>query len=154
MNAIKDIMTRDVEFATPDMTTREAALIMKSHDIGSLPVCEGRRVVGIVTDRDVTVRAVAEGRDPSSTKVKEIMSGEPVTVSEDADLKEAEKLMHDRQLRRLPVVDARGELVGYLAMARIAREESPERAGKVIQGVSQSSKPAPLEAAPKKRKTG
>jgi CBS domain-containing protein len=81
------------------------------------------------------------------------MSGEVVTVREDADLGEAERLMHDRQLRRLPVVSAAGELVGYLALAKIAREESPEQAGNVIKGVSQSSKPAPM-ASYAKRKTG
>src|SRR5688572_19339315 len=156
MEAIKDIMTRDVECASPDMTIKDAAEIMKSKDIGSLPVCEGRKLVGIVTDRDITIRAVAAGRDPASTKAGEVMSGQVVTVREDADLKEAERLMHDQQLRRLPVVNARGELTGYLALAKIARKESPEQAGKVIKGVSQPSKPAPMESYTKKpkRKTG
>ncbi|HEX7896608.1 MAG TPA: CBS domain-containing protein [Planctomycetota bacterium] len=154
--AIKDIMTREVECATPDMTIREAAEIMKAKDIGSLPVCEGRKVAGILTDRDITIRAVAAGRDPNSTKAGEIMSGQIVTVREDSDVKEAERLMHDHQLRRLPAVNARGELVGYLAIAKIAREESPERTGRVLKGVSQSSRPAPMEPAAKrpKRKTG
>ena len=153
--AIKDIMTRDVECATPDMTIQEGAEIMKSVDIGSLPVCEGRKVVGIITDRDITIRAVASGRDPGSTKVGEIMSGQIVTVREDDDLREAERLMHDHQLRRLPVVDARGDLVGYLALAKVARQETLTRAGQVIKGVSQSSKPAPMESFGKKprRKT-
>jgi CBS domain-containing protein len=145
MNTVKDIMTRDVDTATPDMTVREAAQLMKVKDIGSLPVCEGRRVIGVVTDRDIAVRVVAEGLD-LTTRTSEIMSKDVVTVREDADLKDAERLMHDRQIRRLPIVDARGELTGYLAMARVAREESSERAGKVIKGVSQPSKPEPMEA--------
>src|SRR5688572_4360546 len=124
MEAIKDIMTRDVECATPDMTIKDAAETMKFKDIGSLPVCDGRKLVGIVTDRDITIRAVAAGRDPGSTKVGEVMTGRVITVREDADLKEAERLMHDHQLRRLPVVDAGGELVGYLALAKVARQES------------------------------
>ena len=144
MNAIKGIMTRDVDTATPDMTVREAGQLMKVKDIGSLPVCEGRKVIGVVTDRDIAVRAVAEGRD-LTTRVAEIMSKQVVTVREDADLKDAERIMHDRQLRRLPVVDAQGELVGYLAMAKVARAETPEAAGKVIKGVSQPSRPEPME---------
>ena len=144
--SIRDIMTRDVETATFDMTIKDAARIMKDKDIGSLPVCEGRKVKGVVTDRDITIRAVAEGRDPASTRVVDVMTQEIVSVREDADLKEAEELMHDRQLRRLPVVNDQGELVGYLAMAKIARTESPEQAGKVIKGVSQPSKPEPMES--------
>lgn len=144
MNAIKDIMTRDVDTATSDMTVREAAQLMKVKDIGSLPVCEGRKVVGVVTDRDIAVRVVAEGRE-LTTRAAEIMSKDVVTVREDADLKDAERIMHDRQIRRLPVVDAGGELVGYLAMAKVARAETSERAGKVIKGVSQPSRPEPME---------
>src|SRR5687767_13544788 len=131
MNCVKDIMTRDVDTATPDMTVREAAQLMKTKDIGSLPVCEGRNVIGVVTDRDIAVRVVAEGR-ALTTRASEIMSKDVVTVREDADLKEAERVMHDRQIRRLPIVDDQGQLTGYLAMAKVARAESSERAGKVI----------------------
>jgi len=143
---VKDVMTREVVDARPDMTLREAAGIMKTQDIGSLPVVEGSKPVGVVTDRDITVRAVAEGRDVGAVKVAEIMSRDVVVVREDAPVEEAEKLMHDRQLRRLPVVDANGELRGYLALAKIARSESPERAGQVLKGLSEPSAPAPMEA--------
>jgi CBS domain-containing protein len=133
-------MSKDVQFANPETTLKDAASTMKTRDIGSMPVCEGRRVVGVITDRDIAIRGVAEGRDPGSTRVREVMSKEIVSVREDSDLKEAEGLMQKRQLRRLPVLNGQGELVGYLAMAKIARTENAETCGQVLQGVSQPSK--------------
>lgn len=154
--SIKDLMTREVKTATPSMTIQEAARLMKTEDIGSLPVCEGKKVVGMVTDRDLAVRAVAEGFNPTSTRVADVMSKEVVVLREDSDLSEAKRLMHDRQLRRLPVIDDDNELIGYVAMARIARTESAEESGKVLQGVSEASTPAPMEEGARKRrkKTG
>jgi predicted transcriptional regulator len=108
--------------------------------------------VGIITDRDIAVRGVAEGRDPDSTRVRDLMSTEIVSIREDSELREAERLMHDHQLRRLPVVDDRGDLVGYLAMANIARSETLEQIGKVAKGVSHPSKPAPMESYGRKRR--
>jgi CBS domain-containing protein len=143
---IRDVMTREVESARPEMTLQDAARLMRDKNVGSLPVAEGRKVTGMITDRDITVRGIAEGKDPAFTKVIDVMSRDVVTVKEDARLEEAEGLMHDRQLRRLPVVNAEGELTGFLALAKVARAESPERAGKVIKGVSQPSKPAPMHS--------
>lgn len=152
---VRDIMTKDVQTVTPDTTLRDAAQLLKSRDIGSVPVVEGRKVVGVITDRDIAIRAVAEGRDPASTRTSEAMSKEVVAVRDSDDLQEAERIMHDQQIRRLPVVNEQGELVGYLAMAKVARNESSAQAGKVIQGVSQPSKPAPMESTGRKRqKTG
>src|SRR5437870_2904909 len=102
---IRDIMTRDVETLEPDSTIRDAAQKMKSLDIGSLPVCEGKRVIGMVTDRDIVIRCIAESRNCDSTKVRDIMSTDIVSVREDSDISEAGRLMHDRQLRRLPVLN-------------------------------------------------
>ena len=154
--AIRDIMTKNVFKVNPSNTLREAAQLMKTEDIGSIPVCEGDRVIGIITDRDIAIRAVAEVRDPGVTLVSEIMSKDIVGVRAESDIQEAERLMHDHQLRRLPVLDDQGNLVGYLSMAKVARTEAPENAGKVIQGVSQASKPDPLSASGRKksRKTG
>ena len=151
--SIREIMTREVEAAQPDMTIQDAARLMKDKDIGSLPVCEGRKVVGMVTDRDITVRGVAEGRNPGSTRVGDVMSRDVISVKDDSKLGDAERLMHDRQLRRLPVLNGEGELVGYLAMARIARNESPERAGRVLKGVSESASPPPMESYGKKKRS-
>ena len=145
MNArIKDIMTRDVECASAEMTVREAAERMKSRNIGSLPVCDGKKVIGVITDRDITIRSTAGGADPNSTKVGDVMSRDIVSVKPGDSLRDAERIMHDRQLRRLPVVDDNGELVGYLAIAKIARKESPAQAGRVLQGVSQPTTPQSL----------
>ena len=143
---VREVMSRNVESARPDMTVKDVAQIMKQRNIGSLPVQEQRRVVGLVTDRDITIRIVAEGRDASATKVADVMSKDVVTVKEGDPLENAERLMHDRQLRRLPVINERGELSGYLAMARIAREESPEQAGKVLKGVCHPSTPSSMES--------
>ena len=101
--AVRDIMTRDVQSAAPDTILKDAAQLLKTRNIGSVPVLEGRKLVGILTDRDIAIRGVAEGRDPGSTRVSEVMSKELVTVREDTPLLEAEKLMHDHQLRRLPL---------------------------------------------------
>src|SRR5689334_7365608 len=95
--AVRDFMTRNVEKIEPDDSVRRAAELLKTHDIGSLPVCEGKTVVGMLTDRDIVVRVVAEGRDFDATRVRDIMSKDVVSIREDADLAEAEKIMHDRQ---------------------------------------------------------
>ena len=153
---VQTIMTKDVQTVSPDSTIKDAAQLLKSKDFGSVPVVEGRKVVGILTDRDIVIRIVADGRDPASSRVAEVMSKDIVTIRENTDLQEAERLMHDRQLRRLPVLNDQGELVGYLAMAKVARTASPEQAGNVLKGVSQSSVPAPMESHGRKRrqKTG
>lgn len=153
---VRDIMTKDVQTVTADTVLKEAAQIMKARDFGSVPVVEGRKPIGVITDRDIAIRGVAEGRDPSSTRVSDVMTKEVVAVRETDDLREAERLMHDRQLRRLPVLNDQDELVGYLAMAKVARSESPEQTGKVIQGVSHPSKPSPMESTgrQKRQKTG
>jgi CBS domain-containing protein len=156
--SIRDIMTRDVETLEPEASIRDAAEKMKALDIGSLPVCEGRKVIGMVTDRDIAVRGVAEGRDYDATKVRDLMSIDVVAVREDSSLSEAGMLMHDHQLRRLPVLNGQGELVGFLSLARLARSEDPEQAGKILKGVSESSTPAPMATlkgkSPRRQKTG
>src|SRR5258706_2322851 len=129
---IGDLMTRNVSFVWPDMTIREAAAQMRERDIGSLPVCEGMRLVGILTDRDLALRATAVGRDPNETTVGEVMTREIISCRPGDSLEQAEKLMHDWQLRRLPVADEHGELIGLLTLAKVARAETSERAGKVI----------------------
>ena len=140
---VRDIMSKDVQTVLPGTTLREAATLLKTWDIGSLPVCEDKRVVGIITDRDITIRGVAEGRDPAQTRVEEVMSKNIVGVREDSDLRAAETIMKEQQLRRLPVMNADGELVGYLSLAKITRNESAEESGKVIQGVSQPKQSKP-----------
>src|SRR5437762_381944 len=105
---VKDVMTRGVEVVRPDSTVQEAAAKMKSLNVGPMPVCEGDRVAGILTDRDIVVRVVAEGRDSRTTRVQDVMTRDVHTVSEDADVKEAARIMKDRQVRRLVVTGAGG----------------------------------------------
>jgi CBS domain-containing protein len=117
----------------------DAAGLMKEHDVGSLPVVdESRRLVGILTDRDIVLRAVAEGRDPRSVKVGDVASRELVTVGPDENLDDALHVMADHQVRRLPVVDD-GQLVGVLAQADAAIEARDRKAGEMVAEISQPS---------------
>jgi CBS domain-containing protein len=122
----REIMTSSVKTATRDMTIKDAAVLMRDGDLGSVPVVEDGKIIGLVTDRDIVVRAVAEGRDASST-VGEAMTGEIYAVKPDDFVFEAIRLMGDKQIRRVPVVNEQGELAGIIAMADIALEIEDER---------------------------
>ena len=138
---VKDIMTKGVEVVRPDATLQEAATKMRSLDIGPLPVCDGDKMIGMLTDRDITVRATAEGLDPKQTKVREVMSKEVIALQEDQDAKEAAELMQTRQIRRLPIVSRDKRLVGMFSLGDLARHtEDPKLAGKTLKQVSEPSK--------------
>ena len=156
MAKVADIMTRDVESIGPLATVQEVAERMKALNIGSLPVCQDSRLVGTITDRDITIRVTAEGRDPQATPVGDVMSRPVVTVRSQQEVVEAEQLMHDHQVRRLPVVETDGRLVGYVTTATIAKRDADETAvGKVLKGISQPQKPAPEKIPTSRtRKTG
>jgi CBS domain-containing protein len=117
----REIMTQNVKTATREMTLRDAAAMMRDCDIGAVPVVENERLVGIVTDRDIVIRCVAEGKE-TSAQIGEAMTSELFTVSPDDFLFEAVRLMGDKQVRRVPVVSADGKLVGIIAMADVALE--------------------------------
>jgi CBS domain-containing protein len=139
---IKDVMTRGVEVIRPEDTLQEAARKMKSIDVGPLPVCDGERLVGMITDRDIILRATAEGRDPKTTPVKEAMTPGIVYVYEDQDLDEAAQLMKERQLRRLVVLDRNKRLVGILSLGDIAADTRDDKlSGDVLEKVSEPSEP-------------
>lgn len=133
---IQDVMTREVALTSPDATLRDAARAMSEGDFGLLPIGENDRLVGTVTDRDITVRAVAHGKDPSATKVREVMSEGIVYCFADQSVDEAADLMADRQVRRLPVLDRDKRLVGIVALADLARETS-RAADDAVTGVSE-----------------
>lgn len=133
--SIKEVMTSDVRACEPNATVADAAKVMAQEDVGPIPIVEGGRLVGIVTDRDIVVRVVAEGRDPNATTVKEIASTELVTVSPGDDLDEALNLLAKRQLRRLPVVEG-DRLVGIVAQADIARAGADAKTGEVVEQIS------------------
>src|SRR5688572_21472249 len=122
----REIMTSSVRTAAPRTPLREVAVMMRDGDVGSLPVVDGGRLVGIVTDRDIVVRAVAEGKD-ASAPVSEAMTTEIFSVRPDDFVFEAIRLMGDKQVRRIPVVGESGELAGIIAMADIALEMEDER---------------------------
>ncbi len=139
---LKDIMTRDVQVIPPGAPVKVAAEKMKALDVGPLPVCDGDRLVGILTDRDIAVRAVAEGRDPKRTKVRDIMTPEVVYAFEDQDVEEAARLMRDRQLRRLVVLNREKRLTGIVSLGDLAVETRDKTlAGDVLEKVSEPSEP-------------
>jgi CBS domain-containing protein len=135
-NAMKiaDCMTRDVQTVPPDQSIREAAEFMLRCDAGSMPVGDGDRLVGMITDRDIAVRAVAEGRGPD-TPVRDVMSNELLYVFEDQDVDEAAANMADSQVRRFPVVSREKRLVGIVSLGDISRSDT-EAGETALEGVT------------------
>jgi CBS domain-containing protein len=135
---IRDAMTPTARAVSPQQSLVDAAKMMRDEDVGALPVVEDGRVVGMVTDRDIVVRAVAEGRDSAAVKAGEVASREVVAVEPDQDLDEALNLMARHRVRRLPVVE-QGRLVGVLAQADVAMEAKEKEAGEMLEEISQPS---------------
>jgi CBS domain-containing protein len=133
---VRDAMSRDPRSVGESTSVQEAARLMKDQDVGSLPVVEDDRLVGIVTDRDIVVRGVANGSDVSSLSVKDVASHELRTVEPEEDLDEALRLMAQEQVRRLPVVEG-DRLVGILAQADVARDADEKRVGETVEQISQ-----------------
>jgi len=132
---VRELMTTEPTTVEPKATLGELATLMKQEDCGAIPVVEGGRLVGIVTDRDIVVRGVAAGKDPKMQRVSEIMSADPVTIGPEDDVNDAEKKMADRQIRRLPVVDG-GKLVGIIVTAQIARAGNERKVGETLREIS------------------
>jgi CBS domain-containing protein len=133
-----EAMTPDVVRVAPEVTLMEAARTMRNLDIGPLPVCEGDRLLGMVTDRDITVRATAEGRDPQQTPVGDVMTTKVVCCHEADDIRAAAKLMQETQLRRLLVVNDDGRLVGIVSLGDLVLQTGDEKlAGRTLEKVSE-----------------
>ncbi len=138
---IKDIMTPDPACCTPDTTAREAAALMRKCDCGAIPVVdtrEGRRPIGMITDRDLAVRGLAEGRGPD-TPVRELMTERPHAARVDDEIETVRQVMMQQKVRRVPVTDAKGEIVGIVAQADLARHDdavSDRELGKVVEAIS------------------
>jgi CBS domain-containing protein len=130
-------MSRDVETIRPDATIQEAASKMAALDVGPLPVCDGNRLLGMITDRDIVVRGLAEGRDPASTKVGELTKAqkEAVTIGADDDAEEILRTMSSHQVRRLPVIDGH-DLIGIVAQADVARSLPDPHVGDLLEAIS------------------
>lgn len=137
MTKVRDLMTPGVATTQESASVVEAARLMREHDIGALPVMDNGHLVGVVTDRDLAMRVIADGRDPGTTHVGDVASHELVAVSPDESLDDARQRMAARQVRRLVVLDEEGRLVGMLAQADIALEDGGRKTGRLVEEVSQ-----------------
>lgn len=135
---VSEAMTRDVHVAAPNQTIRDAARVMAEIDAGALPVGENDRLVGMITDRDIAIRAVAQGLGPHTT-VGDVMTPDVKYCFEDEDVAHVEENMGDIQVRRLPVVDREKRLVGIISLGDLAIGDSPAQAGEALRGVSRPS---------------
>jgi len=136
---VRKIMTTDITKATPENTLVYVATMMRDEDIGSLPIVDGNGLIGIITDRDIVIRAIADGKDPSTTKVEEVLSEELESVEPDTDVTDAADLMASRRIRRLPVVED-GQLVGMVSLGDIAIKHEDSTAAYALEGISEGVK--------------
>ena len=135
---VRDVMSERPRGVSPGTTVQEVAEVMAQEDVGSVPVLEGDRLQGIVTDRDIAVRAVAKGKDPRGMPVREITTRELVTVGPDEDLADALQLMASYQVRRIPVVDEDARLIGVVAQADVALEAKEKAVGEMVEEISKA----------------
>ena len=133
---ISEVMTSNVQTVQPDQTAQQAAEFMLSADAGSIPVTEGDRLIGMITDRDIAVRGIAKGYGPD-TPVRELMSNDIICAREDEDVEDVATKMSEAQVRRLPVIDDDNRLCGIVSLGDLARETSDESAHQALEGVSQ-----------------
>jgi CBS domain-containing protein len=133
---IKDTMTSNPCSIDADKPVSYAAKMMRDEDVGLAPIVEGDRLVGTLTDRDIATRVVAEGRDPESTTVREVASSNVVTVNPQQGLNDALQLMAKHQVRRLPVVEEDGRLIGVVAQADVAEHAEPSETGRMVEEIS------------------
>jgi CBS domain-containing protein len=137
-NSVRDAMTEDPRSIGASASVVEAARLMREEHIGSLPITDDEQLVGMITDRDITTRVVAEAADPRETSVGDVYSRDLVSVEPDEDIEEALQLMARHQVRRLPVVED-GRLVGIVAQADIALRENEKKTGQLVEAISEPS---------------
>ncbi|WP_224368494.1 CBS domain-containing protein [Hyalangium versicolor] len=138
---VDEVMTREVEVVHPDDTLRDVAEKMRTLNVGPLPVCDGERLQGIITDRDIVVRAVSQGMDPNTTPVSRVMTDEVEWIYADEDVRAAAERMREEQIRRLLVVDRNKQLVGILSLGDISTAASEHEAGRTLEAISEPSQP-------------
>lgn len=138
---IREIMTPDVQCVGPGESLIDAAGLMRQLDVGALPVCEDQEVIGMITDRDITIRAVAEGRLPENTTVRDVMTSGVVCVFDDEDVSAAVDVMEKHQIRRAPVMNREKRLVGILSLGDIAVDASPALSAEALREVSHPAEP-------------
>lgn len=138
---VKNIMTKTVATVSADDTVERAAQLMREHNVGSIPVCRGENIVGIITDRDIALRSAAEGENVGNQKVSEVMTSNPVTGTPNMDVHEAARLMSERQIRRLPIVENE-KVVGIVALGDLAVEPNfSNEAESALQSISTPASP-------------
>ena len=133
---VSDVMTREVQTVRPDQTAQEAASFMLRADAGAIPVMEGDRLVGMITDRDIAVRGVAEGRGPD-TPVRELMTNDIVAARIDDDIDDIAERMSEAQVRRLPVIDDQENIVGIVSLGDISQRGDDDAAEEALEGVTE-----------------
>jgi CBS domain-containing protein len=138
---VNELMSQKVELATPTDSIQQVAQMMQRIDVGILPIAEDDRMVGMVTDRDIVVRAVAQGRDPKSTPVSEVMSREVRYCYEDDEIEAVAENMAELQVRRLPVVTREKRLCGIISLGDIAREHRGREAAEALEGITRQGGP-------------
>ena len=142
---IQEIMTKDPSFVTPDATVREAAQVMKREDVGIVPVVDGqneKRLIGLVTDRDIAIRCIADGKD-GTCRVRDVMSSDDLaTCSQNDDVENVMSAMRTEKVRRIPIVDERGSLVGIVSQADVlTKTRDTSRAGETVEEISEPGGP-------------
>ena len=136
MTTVRDIMTEGADSVEGSTTVLEVAKRLAAENYGSLPICDGDKLQGMITDRDIVVKVLAEGKDPASTRVIDLIQGEVVTIGADDSVEEAMQTMSKHQVRRLPVIDGT-KLVGMLAQADLALSDDDQRVGETVENISQ-----------------
>jgi CBS domain-containing protein len=137
---VEEVMTKDVAVCTPNTVIKDCANLMVKEDCGEIPIVESnenKKLVGVITDRDITCRVVAKGIDPSNAKVEDYMTEKVFTVKKEDDLERSSQLMSEKQVRRLPVVDDNMNCIGIVSQAHIARHFSEEKAGELAKDLSE-----------------
>jgi CBS domain-containing protein len=134
---LKEIMTQEVEVIHPDDSLQSAAQKMRERDIGFLPVCEGDRLIGVVSDRDIIVRVIAEGKDPKAMMGRDLVTAPVIYCFEDQDVEEAARVMQENQIRRLVILNRDKRLVGVVSLGDLAMNRPAVQSGEVLQSVSE-----------------
>lgn len=138
---VKEIMTKDVATLNADDSVERAAQLMKQYNVGAIPVCSEENVIGIITDRDIALRSVAQGENGRNQKVREVMSSNPVLVNSETDVHDAARIMSERQIRRLPVVENKN-IVGIVSLGDLAVESNlQDNAGEALTNISEPATP-------------
>jgi CBS domain-containing protein len=139
---LRDVMTRHIEEVPPEATLQDAAQKMKALDVGALPVCKNDKLIGMLTDRDIAIRAIADGKDPLQCSVGDVMTGDVIYCFDDEDVEQAAKLMEERQIRRLVVMDHDKHAVGIVSLGDLATRQRDERlSGEALERISEPSGP-------------